>query len=133
MICFLLFFSIKLNTNICIFNPLEESIIQCMPFIKGKSGNQNGRTKGIPNKVTTNVRKLVSELIGNNLDKLQQDFDRLSPRDRVNATIKLLDFVLPKKFDLDVQAEISLKKFLELPVSKRNELLTKINEDYQEI
>jgi hypothetical protein len=27
-----------------------------MPFVKGKSGNKKGRTKGVPNKMTQNVK-----------------------------------------------------------------------------
>ncbi len=94
-----------------------------MPFEKGKSGNPNGKPKGALNKATSDVRQLVQKLFSDNFDKIQADFDKLSPRERVNATIKLLDFILPKKFDLDIAAEVTLKQFLELPVSERAQLI----------
>lgn len=67
-----------------------------MTFIKGQSGNINGRPKGTPNKATTSVRTWLVEFINNNRERLQSDFDTLQPLERLTMIEKLLPYIMPK-------------------------------------
>lgn len=76
-----------------------------MPFKKGISGNIQGRNKGIPNKITQNVRESIQAFIECNTDTLQATFDQLEPKDKIKYYIDLLPFIVPKlqSTQLDVQ------------------------------
>jgi len=54
-----------------------------------------GRQAGTPNKYVKELRANVQLLVQNNLDKLQEDLDKLKPVDRVKAVTELAKFVLP--------------------------------------
>ncbi|MDT8413554.1 MAG: hypothetical protein RQ875_13900 [Vicingaceae bacterium] len=54
-----------------------------------------GRTKGTPNKITTEIRERYSQLVNDNLEQLQTDLDSLEPKDRIRCIIELSKFVLP--------------------------------------
>jgi len=63
-----------------------------------KTGHKKvgGRTKGTPNKVTQEVRDLFSQLVRDNLPQLKKDLAALEPYQRVNAMMKLSQFIIPK-------------------------------------
>ena len=61
------------------------------------------------------LRKAI--LKGVDIQELFQDLESLSPRDRVNATLKLMEFVLPK---------LSSVQTNELSLSEQIESLTKV-------
>lgn len=65
-------------------------------FKKGVSGNPKGRPKGSVNKVRSRVAEAISALLENNLEKFQENFDELEPKERIRILLKLLEFVLPK-------------------------------------
>jgi hypothetical protein len=67
-----------------------------MPFKKGQSGNIKGRTKGTPNRVTKQLRESISSFLDNNFQRLEKDFDLLTPRDRIKFYCDLLQYGLPK-------------------------------------
>jgi hypothetical protein len=70
---------------------------QCaMPFEKGKSGNPRGRKKGTQNAVNRDLRERVRDLLESQFEQVAIDLAGLEPRDRVNAWLKLSEFVLPK-------------------------------------
>ena len=54
-----------------------------------------GRTKGIPNRTTTEIRQNFQLLIENNLETLESDLKELEPKDRIKAILDLSKFVLP--------------------------------------
>jgi hypothetical protein len=54
-----------------------------------------GRTKGVPNRDTTEIRNSFQLLIENNLKQLEQDLKDLEPKDRVKAILDLSKFVIP--------------------------------------
>jgi hypothetical protein len=62
-----------------------------------------GRTTGVPNKDTAEIRKLFQTLIENNLETLESDLKALTPKDRIKAVLDLSRFVLPtlKSTDLN--------------------------------
>lgn len=57
--------------------------------------NKAGRRLGSVNKATANVRQMVQKLFEDNLPTLEQDFAQMKPTERVNAMLKLMQFVLP--------------------------------------
>ena len=77
-----------------------------MAFNKGKSGNPKGRPRGAKGKAPSALIDRVRLLIEANFDDLQKDLDALPPAERVRAIIKLLDYVLPKRSNIDVNGQI---------------------------
>jgi hypothetical protein len=63
-----------------------------------------GRTKGTPNKTTSEIREHYQSLITSNLDLLDSDLKALEPVQRLKMIIELSKFVLPtlKATDLTV-------------------------------
>lgn len=68
-----------------------------MRFQKGKSGNPSGRPTGTKNKATAQLLEMVTIIVKNNAERLQQDIDLLEPKDRVRVIASLLNYVLPKQ------------------------------------
>jgi hypothetical protein len=67
-----------------------------MPFKKGQSGNIKGRTKGTPNRTTKQLRESITSFLDNNFQRLENDFELLTPRDRIKFYCDLLQYGLPK-------------------------------------
>tara|TARA_B110000211_G_C13881558_1_gene465366 strand:+ start:468 stop:725 length:258 start_codon:yes stop_codon:yes gene_type:complete len=65
-----------------------------MPFIKGTSGNPNGRPKGTGR--SQEIRKQINNAIDTN--KLKEMLNQIeNPIDYINAITKLLPFIIGKK------------------------------------
>ncbi len=62
---------------------------------KGTINNPNGRPKGKPNRSTDELRTLLHDFIDSNMESLQQNFDQLEPKDRLNFIERLLKHILP--------------------------------------
>lgn len=54
-----------------------------------------GRTKGIANKNTTEIREQFQKLVNSNLEQLNEDLQALKPLDRLKIIIDLAKFVVP--------------------------------------
>ena len=67
-----------------------------MPLKKGETNNPNGRPKGAVNRTTTEIRILFKELLSANIENIQNDLDKLEPKDRIAVLLKLSEFVIPK-------------------------------------
>lgn len=68
-----------------------------MPFQPGNSGNPAGRRAGQPNRVTTQVRDVISDVLaGIDATTLQQKLEGLQGKDFLDAYTKLAEFVAPK-------------------------------------
>jgi len=67
-----------------------------MGLHKGKTNNKEGRPKGTPNKVTTNLRVLINEFLAENWDQIKEDVKKLIPKDRVYFYEKLMQYDIPK-------------------------------------
>ena len=63
--------------------------------MKGQTNNPNGRPKGIPNKVTTDLREWITNFLEDNREQIQQDWKGLEPKDRIVLFEKLLKYALP--------------------------------------
>jgi hypothetical protein len=75
---------------------------------KGKTGNPNGRPKGTPNKVTSDLRTWVNDILNDNRKQFTADLKQLEPHQRVSVFEKLLSYAVPKM--QSVEAKIDLEK-----------------------
>ena len=62
-------------------------------FKKGRN-KTGGRKKGTPNKTTSDIRKIVFDLIDS--ETIKNDLRELNSRERLEVIIKLLPYALPK-------------------------------------
>ncbi len=78
-----------------------------------------GRTKGTPNKITSEIKEIFKEIIECNLPQLQNDILELSPKERIDVLLRLSEFVIPKlqRSNIDVESE---KRNLEIVVIRRD-------------
>jgi hypothetical protein len=65
-------------------------------FKPGQSGNPAGKPKGVPNKITSQMRETFTDIFNNNKDKIQGDIDKLEPKDRVKFWVELMPYFLPR-------------------------------------
>ena len=63
--------------------------------MKGQTNNPNGRPKGIPNKVTTDLRQWITNFLEENREQIQDDWKALEPKNRIMLFEKLLKYALP--------------------------------------
>jgi predicted P-loop ATPase/GTPase len=70
-----------------------------------------GRQKGTANKVTTDLRTWINELLDSNRRQIATDIKKLEPQQRVMIFEKLLNYAVPKmqsveaKFEFDKLSE----------------------------
>lgn len=55
-----------------------------------------GRTKGTPNRNTALLRDKVNQLLEDRWEQVLEDISTLTPKDRVETFIKLMEYALPK-------------------------------------
>jgi len=98
-----------------------------MPFKKGQSGNLKGRTKGTQNKVTKHLRESITSFLENNFERLENDFELLTPKDRIKFYCDLLQYGLPKL--QTVQLETDFENLTDMELDRIiNELKNSVGE-----
>lgn len=66
---------------------------------KGQTNNPNGRKKGVPNKVTRDIRESFKNLVENNLDNMTKWLERVAlnePEKALKIVADLSEYILPK-------------------------------------
>ena len=66
-----------------------------MGQLKGNTGNPAGRPKGVPNKITGDLRQSIQSFLDANWCNVQKEFDQLESRDKLLFIDKLLKYALP--------------------------------------
>jgi len=69
------------------------------------SPKTGGRQKGTPNKITTDLRTWLNDLLNNNRQTFENDLHELEPHQRVAIFEKLLSYSLPKLQSVEAQIE----------------------------
>jgi len=91
-----------------------------MPFEKGHS-LATGRP-GSNNKSTEIVKKNVAVLLENNIQLVQEDLDSMKPRDRVNALLQFMKFVIPTQKAVEVDNRVSQEELNENYINRLMEI-----------
>lgn len=58
-----------------------------------------GRTKGTPNKITSEIKESLKEFIASELNELIPKINELQINERFNILVKLLPYVMPKEIE----------------------------------
>lgn len=55
-----------------------------------------GREKGTPNRMTSELRSILKDLLHNELNNFESHLNQLEPKERIQVLIKLMPYVFPK-------------------------------------
>ena len=61
-----------------------------------KGEKTGGRVKGTPNRLTKELRTVLKDVIYRELESIEGRMDKLTARERIEITIKLMPYVFPK-------------------------------------
>lgn len=78
------------------------------------------------------IRCDIATVIRNNVGSLDADFARLSPKDRINAFIRLAEYVLPKQRETTAHMDGSLSMQLEASIANYRALFSPSPDDPEE-
>ncbi len=67
-----------------------------MPFEKGVKGHTRGRPKGSKNKVTGELREMITAFLEQEFPTIQRQWKLLSPKDKAKLYTDLLNYSVPK-------------------------------------
>ena len=77
-----------------------------------------GRTKGTPNRNTTETKELLQKIVSNELDNITDLLEKLEPKERIDAVIKLLPYIVPKQSEVSITEPEPPRKIL-IKVNRR--------------
>lgn len=83
-----------------------------MAQFEPKRKKTGGRIKGTTNKTTSELKAILTQVVGNQLDRLEADLDRIrktNPAKAVEIASKLIDYVLPKQTKMEIEGELKHK------------------------
>lgn len=67
--------------------------------------NVNGRPKGAVNKTTAETKELLQKIMSNELETIEKRLELLDNKDRIDAIIRLLPYIIPKQSEISVEAK----------------------------
>lgn len=74
--------------------------------------NVNGRPKGAVNKTTAETKEIIQKIVSNELDKITDLLEKLEPKERIDAVIKLLPYIVPKQSEVSITDPEPPKKLI---------------------
>lgn len=82
-----------------------------MPFTKGdKNINKLGRPAGKLNRSTEQAKLTIARVANQGLNNISEDLEKIRKENPIEAAklyLKLLEYIVPKKQQIDVQGQIS--------------------------
>lgn len=79
-----------------------------------------GRKIGTPNKTTAETKEFIHKVINNELTWIEDLILELTPKERIDAVIKLLPYIIPKTSEVSIIEPESPRKIL-IKVNRRKE------------
>jgi 23S rRNA C2498 (ribose-2'-O)-methylase RlmM len=67
--------------------------------------NLTGRPKGAVNKTTAEAKALLQIIVNNELETIQQRLEQLDNKERIDAVIKLLPYIVPRQTEIAVETK----------------------------
>jgi hypothetical protein len=76
-----------------------------------------GRSKGTLNKSTAETKTLLHNIVGNQLDEIENLLSKLEPKEKLDAIIKLLPYVLPRQSEIAIESKEEQERFKPITVT----------------
>jgi len=73
-----------------------------MPFQKNHKLSR-GRPKNAVNKNSYETKTLLHNIVGNQLDEVENLLSKLDPKEKLDCIIKLLPYVLPRQSEISIE------------------------------
>jgi hypothetical protein len=74
----------------------------------GTFGKGNpGKPKGTVSKVSLKVKESIVNFLEANIDQIQEDFDQLKPRERLEFISSIIPYAAPKLSSTQIEAEVN--------------------------
>lgn len=102
-----------------------------MPIKPGQILNPKGRPQGAKDKVNTEIRDKFRELVADNYEQLQEDIKSLKPRERIDAIIKLANFILPKLQSIQLYEVPEVAELLLMTKEERKIELARLRTEFK--
>lgn len=71
-----------------------------------------GRKKGSLNRSTAETKELLQKLVSYELDNITDLLSKLEPKERIDAIIKLLPYIVPKQSEVSISEPEPPRKIL---------------------
>lgn len=85
-----------------------------MTGFRGKR-NENGRPKGALNKNTAQTKAMLKEFVDKQLDKFEETFNKLEPKEQAEIVVKMLPYCVPKQSEVSVTDNEPRKILIKIP------------------
>lgn len=82
--------------------------------------NTNGRPKGSINKTSAETKELLQKIVSNELEGIAERLEKLDNKERIDAVIKLLPYIVPKQSEISIDTEYR-NNFQPLTITLLNE------------
>lgn len=79
-----------------------------------------GRKKGSLNRNTAETKELLQKIVGNELDNISDLLSRLEPKERIDAVIKLLPYIVPRQSEISLPIDEPPRKIF-VKINRREE------------
>ena len=79
--------------------------------------NINGRPKGAVNKTTAETKELLQKIVSNELEGIAERLEQLDNKERIDAVIKLLPYIVPRQTEVSIDTETKLNTFEPLTIN----------------
>ena len=100
-----------------------------MPFSIVISGNPNGRPKASTNNNIKDLRERIKLLLDAQFEQIITDLKDLEPRERINAYIKLIEYVVPKLKSTEYKEQgTSLEALISLNTDERRKRISELKQ-----
>ena len=79
-----------------------------MGLRKGQTNNKAGRPKGVPNKITADLKQRIENILDAQFsdEKITSDLKQMEPQQRLQLFTRLLEFCVPKMRASDITLDI---------------------------
>lgn len=101
-----------------------------MPFNRetAKRAGAKSTRKGIKNSKTEALREKINQLLEDQWDNILMDLDVMTPKERVNVYVMLLEYAIPKLSRQEVQEVTSLEEFLKMSPDQRRDRIIELQQ-----
>ena len=62
-----------------------------------------GRQKGTPNRTTKEAKQVLQNIVNKELENITTLLDKLEPKERIDSSIKLLPYIVPKQQEIAIE------------------------------